>query len=356
MADLVLEVNGQRYGGWESGSVTLDMEAIAGSFDLNVSERWANRNTNWPIHVEDQCKISIGGKTVITGAVSKRRASFSDGGAGISVGGRDRSGALVDCSAFIGAWQFANIALDALVKKLCAPFGIDVKLQPQLIGRVPILRQVSISPGETAFNVLERACRQAGVLAVSDGDGEITLTRVDDTPPTAALVQGQNIKEAEINEDVAGRYAKYRIVTQQIPWEELGGAGVCHVSGEATDTGVKDQTRILLLHAEDALSPAQAKIRAQWEATVRAARSQSVSVTVPTWTQPNGDPWSVNTLVRIDAPRLRIRGSMLITQAKFNLQGGQGTTAQLQLKRPDAFTPEPNGVKSGLWNEIKGGV
>jgi prophage tail gpP-like protein len=355
MADLVLEVNGQGYGGWESGSVTLDMESIAGSFDLNVSERWANRNTNWPIHVEDECKIKINGKTVITGQVDRRRASFSDTGASVNVAGRDRAGNLVDCSAFVGAWQFSNIAIDAFVKKLCAPFGIDVKLQPELIGKVPVVRQMAIGVGETCFNALESACRRAGVLAVSDGDGEITLTRADDTPPTTALVQGQNVKEAELTEEIGSRFYKYRVISQQFPFEELGGSGVAHVFGEAIDAGVKDKSRILFLHHDSAASTAECKRYAQWVATTRAARSQTLSIGVQGWTQPNGDIWSPNTLVRVDLPRLRIRANMLITQAKFSLQGGQGTTTTLQLKRPDAFTPEPQ-LTPGLWNEIKGGV
>lgn len=355
MADLVLEVNGQQYGGWESGSVTLDMEAIAGAFDLSVSERWANRNTNWPIHVEDECKIKIGGKTVITGQVDKRRSSFSENNAGIGVSGRDKAGNLVDCSAFVGGWQFSNIKIDAFVKKLCAPFGIDVKLQPQLIGKVPVVRQLAIGVGETCFNVLEAACKRAGVLAVSDGDGEITLTRVDDTPPTTALVQGQNVKEAELNEDVSNRFYKYRVISQQFPFEELGGSGVAHVFGEATDTGVKDQSRVLFLHHDSAATTKECKDYAQWVATTRAARGQSLSVSVQGWTTDKGDVWAPNTLVRVDIPRLRIRGNMLITQAKFSLQGGQGTTTTLQLKRPDAFKPEPQ-LTPGLWNEIKGGV
>lgn len=353
--DIVLEVNGQQYRGWESAAVTLDLETIAGTFELNVSERWANRSTAWPINPQNECKILIGGQTVITGVVEQRKPFYRDGSAGITISGRDKARNLVDCSAMIGAWEFHNADVYKLAKKICQPFGINVALQPQLIGAHPIVRLLSIGVGETAFNALENACRQAGVLAVNDGDGEITLTLPDDTPATASLVEGQNIKEAEFNVDVANRFYKYRVVSQQVPYDDIAPPATAHVWAEATDPAIIDQSRVLILHAEMSATPAYARLRAQWEATVRAARSETVNVVVQGWTRPDGDLWSVNTLVHVDSPRLRVRGDMLVTRVRFSAGAGQGTTTAIALKRPDAFKPEPQ-VPLARWNELNGGV
>lgn len=354
-SDIVLEVNGQRYGGWESGSITLDLEAIAGAFDLSVSERWASRATNWPINPQDACKVIVGGKTLISGIVERRKPFYRDGAAGFTIGGRDKARNLVDCSAFLGDWQYSNADVYKLAQKVCKPYGINVALQPQLIGKHPIVRDIAIGVGESAFNVLEAACRQAGVLAVNDGDGEITLSRPDDTAPTVSLVEGQNFKDAELDEDISNRFYKYRVVSQQFGYEELSGPGVAHVWGEATDPYINDQSRTLVLHAEASATPAYAKLRAQWEATVRAARSYTVNGNVQGWTRPDGDLWAVNTLVHVDSARLRVRGDMLVTRVRFGVGGGQGTTTALTLRRPDAFTPAPQ-VPLGLWNELRKGV
>jgi prophage tail gpP-like protein len=353
--EITLEVNGQRYGGWESGSVTLDLEAVCGSFELAVSERWANRSTNWPINVQDACKIKIGGQTLISGIVERRKPFFHDGAAGFTLNGRDKARNLVDCSAFLGAWEFNNFDVYKLAQKICGQVGLKAALQPQLIGKHPIVRVLNVGVGETLFNALENACRQAGVLMVNDGDGEITLSRPDDTPPTASLVEGQNLKDAESDVDVSGRFYKYRVVSQQVGYEELSGAGVAHVWGEATDPAILDQSRVLIIHAEVSATPAYAKLRAQWEAAVRAARSQTVNCTVQGWTRPDGDLWSVNTLVQFDSPRLRTKGNMLVTRVRFAMGGGQGTTTAITLRRPDAFAPAPL-VPPDRWNELRGGV
>jgi prophage tail gpP-like protein len=131
------------------------------------------------------------------------------------------------------------------------------------------------------------------------------------------------------------------------------------VRGEAVDSGVRRTDRVLVLHAEESLTKEQAKIRAQWEATVRAARAAAVSVTVQGWRQATGELWPVNARVAVRAPRLGIDGPMLITQATYEVSSEGGTTTQLSLKRPDAFTPEPVFEKRSKvqpWDEIRRGV
>ncbi|MFT3843362.1 MAG: hypothetical protein QM723_40645 [Myxococcaceae bacterium] len=355
-APISLLVQGQRYEGWKSARITRSIEAIAGSFELSVSERWANRNTNWPIHEGNQCKILAYDKPVITGYVDSIKSGFSTTDAGISVAGRDAAAQLVDCSAIIGGWQLSNIALDALAKKLCAPFGIVVKLAPDLIGKVPIVRQLAFGVGETGFDVLDSACRQVGVLAINDGNGEITLCHPGEDHAVTPLVQGQNLLSAEATFSVASRFAKYRVMGQGGGYEEIGGYSTAHVVAEATDPNVTNQNRVLIVHAEDALDQSAAKKRAQWEASIRAARSASVAVSVQGWQQENGDLWEPNLTVRVEIPRCRVMGEMVISEVTYIFEDGEGTRVNMQLKRPDAFTPAPVVTKDGTYRELKGGV
>jgi prophage tail gpP-like protein len=66
--------------------------------------------------------------------------------------------------------------------------------------------------------------------------------------------------------------------------------------------------------------------------------------------------WPINKLVRITAPLAGVDGDMLITETVFNFDADGGTTTQLTLKRPDAFLPQPQVQRTGLWKEIAGGV
>ena len=108
---------------------------------------------------------------------------------------------------------------------------------------------------------------------------------------------------------------------------------------------------------------ADARKRGDWEARTRAARAETVTITVQGWRQPNGGPiWPVNAISRVRAPRLiGVSGDLLISQVEHSISE-EGKITQIRLVRPDAFTPEPKRaiVKSagagGAWKELDKGA
>jgi len=85
----------------------------------------------------------------------------------------------------------------------------------------------------------------------------------------------------------------------------------------------------------------QAQERANWEATVRAARAGTASVVVQGWTQESGALWPLNVLVPVRSPFLGIDSDMLISGTHITLDDAGGSITEITLARPDAFTPEP---------------
>jgi prophage tail gpP-like protein len=331
--------NGREYGGWKSVRVTRSMESLCGSFELSVSERWANQDQPWPIEEEDECAVIVDGKVAITGYVDAVRPSFSGFDESLNVAGRDRAGELVDCSAALGKWEYAGANLEKVARLLCEPFGIDVTLQAGLVAS--FTSKLTIDPGDTAFQVLEEACRLAGVVAISDGSGGLLLTRTGTARASTPLVSGVNVLSGSASYDSSERFRTYKVLGQQKGTDEVWGEAAAQVKGTATDDRVKRTWRTLVVRPEAAVTLEQAKTRAQWEAKVRAARGVSVSVTVPGWTQRDGTMWPINALVPVRVPQLRVNGEMLITEVTFGLDDSQGQTTDLTLRRPDAFTPEP---------------
>lgn len=357
MADTVrLFVGGKEYGGWKTARVTRGIESIAGGFELDVSERWATQDQPWPIFEEDECSLKIGTTKVITGYVDRRRLSYDSRSHSLCVSGRDKTGALVDCSADVGKWEFHNIDVLTFVKRLCEPFGVSASLLAGLV--LPKLPKVSIEPGETAFEAIDKACRMAAILPVSDGDGGLLLTRSGDTLCPTELVYGENILAGSGVFDATGRFRTVKVRGQRQGTDEDYGESAAVVSGSATDMNVRRSERVLIVRAEGNTDAARAKTRAQWEAAVRASRGDAVTVTVQGWTMGNGDLWPVNALVRVRDPLLGVNGMMLITQVTYSLDDRSGSTAQISLRRQSAFTPESviTTQSSGLWKEIAGGV
>jgi len=339
VADLVLQVNGVDYGGWKSAAVTRGIETVAGGFELEVTERWAGQDKPWPIFEEDECSLSIEGVPVITGHVDRRSLVYGAAAHSLTVSGRDKTGALVDCSADLRQWEFRQVPLLTLAKRLADPFGIGVSLQPGL-SMPPPPAKFSIDPGDTAFDALEQACRMAGVLPICDGAGGLRLSRVGTTRCSTELIHGENILAASADYDASGRFARYVVSGQQAGSDLLGGEAT-RVKAEARDENVRRRDRVLVVRPEKSATQAHAKQRAAWEATVRAARSRRVRVTVRGWTQGDGTLWPVNALVPVRSPYLGIDAELLITQATYRLAESEGTTTELSLMAAEAFDPEP---------------
>jgi prophage tail gpP-like protein len=370
VAKLALRVNGLEFAGWKEATVKRSVEAVASSFSLSVSDRWDGQTNPWPIMEEDECRLMIGAEQVITGYVDRRTISFDKEAHSLEVSGRDATGALVDCSAILrhvtggkGKWEFRNTSLFTLTQRLCEPFGIRVSIQPGL--PLPdVLEKVTVDPGESAFEVLDRACRMAGILPVSDGAGGVMLSRVGAARTHTALIEGENILTGSAEYDASKRFRKYIVRGQHAGTDEWFGEGAAGVSGEATDENVRRESRVLLVRPEQAAKGASIQKRAQWEAKVRAARSETVTVSVQGWQQSNGVLWPLNALVSVRSPSLGIDGELLISEITHKLSDNGGTVTEFDLKRPDAFIPEPvvtkhstEAGKGGLgWKEIRKGV
>lgn len=355
MVDLRLRVNGSDYGGWTAARIVRGIESVAGSFELTVSDRWADQAVTWPIGEEDRAALVVNGDVLITGYVDTRDLAVGATDHSISFGGRDKTGDLVDCSALLSVWEFLDVPLLSIAKQVCKPFGIPVSLQPGLVLPKPV-EKVTIDPGEGAFEVLDKACRMVGVLPVADGIGGLVLTRAGTARTTTALVEGKNIRSGSARYDATGRHRRYLVMAQHPGTDDWAGEGPATIRGQAQDPNVLRAERVLVVRPEGVATPDYANRRAQWEAKVRAGRAATVTITVQDWQQADGSLWPINALVPVRSPSLGINGDMLIAQATYSISDDEGTITQLALRRPDAFLPEPAVTQDGRWKELVGGA
>lgn len=336
MSDVVLRVNGREYAGWKSARVMRGIESAAGSFELTVSEKGA---AAWPIADGDECSVLVAGEVVLTGYVDAREAALSAGEHSVSVSGRDRAGDLVDSSAVLTTWEFSRTPVLEVARKVAAPHNVTITLGAGT-AVPPVPDKVSVDPGDTAFEVIERACRTANLLAVSDGRGGLTLMRPGSVRAGTAIIEGQNMLSIRASRDSSGRYRKVVVRGQSSGTDLLSGKQAAAVQASAEDANVTRAGRVLLVRPEGAVTTGAAKRRAQWETAVRAARALSLTVSVQGWTQGDGKLWPVNALVRVVSPTLDVDGEFLVGQATYTLDSS-GTRTEFQLREPGAYTPEP---------------
>ncbi len=340
MREIALLVNGRKYLGWKDIRVTISLEALSRSFSMSVSERWQADQRPWPIIEGDECQVLFGDEPVVTGYVDRRQMSLSAADHPFTVSGSSRAADLLDCSAVLEAWEFAGVGVLEIAQRVAQPFGVTVSYAPG-VTPAPVRQKVVINPGETAYEVIDRACRLAGLFAISDAQGDVLLTVAGAAMAATPLVEGMNILQAAARYDASACYRQYIVIGQQQGTDLLSGEAAADVRAIAMDMNVRRAARVLMTRAEGSVTIQQAQDRASWEAAVRRARGVEIGVTVQGWEQSNGQLWPVNSKVMFQAPFLGEQREMLISEVTFSLSEGGGTTTELTLRPADSFRPEP---------------
>lgn len=350
MADFALLVNGKEFGGWETVTVERSIETMCSSFSFGFSDAI---DGSWPVEDGDECAVVFDGKPVVTGYADRATLSLRGGD---TIGGRDRMADVVDSAPRLNKWTFRDSTAEAIATALCEPFGVAVRLQAGL--KLETLQRFSVDIGDTGGAVLDKLCKVAGVLAVPTETGGLMLVRGGSTVCATAIVEGGNLLDGSSVRDATNRFGEYRVLAQQRGTDNAHGAYAAGVKGVAIDGNVRPQ-RLHVIRPDGNMTPTQAKERAEYEASVRAARGRTLQgLAVQGWTQGNGVLWPINALVHVDSPRLRVKGEFLITRAAYTRSKSGGTVTTIDASSSFAFKPAPQ-VRSNAaagWKELKGGA
>lgn len=335
--DVELLVGGTPYKGWESVSITKNLDSVSGSFSVAVMDRWRELVESWGIKPGDECSVTIGGEVVITGWVDGIDTDFDKESRSITVKGRDKTCDLVDCSIITKTSQLKNKTLTDIATELCSPFSISVTAETD-VGKP--FEKWDITQGETVFDNLNKAAKLRGVLLTSDERGNLKIVRAGSEMATDALVQGENILSASASYDDTQRFSEYVVKGQKKGDDKVNGKEAAHNKDQATDAGVS-RYRPMLLTSEGSSDKETVKGRAEWEATTRAAKAFKMDATVVGWRQSSGTLWKVNQKVQVTCGFAGVINDLLISGITYEKSEAQGTVCRMELVRPDAFKPEP---------------
>lgn len=331
MSEVTLLVGGRVYGGWQRVDIDRGMEQIAGTFTVELTERWHGHDQPWTIMPGAACEVRVDGTVVITGYVDEVNPHYDPAGHGVTISGRDTTGDLVDCSAIHKGGEWTGATLDRIARDLCAPFGVAVSVQTD-VGRA--FPKFALQQGESVFEALDRAAKQRGVLLMSDGVGRLVLCRAGSVRSGVTLAKGINIEQSQGQFSHRDRHSQY-IVKGQSPGSDFAAAPEHHTQTRATATdGAVTRYRPLIIIADQGDGGTYAD-RAVWERNVRAGKGSRVTCTVTGWTHAGG-LWQPNTLVRVQDDWIGIDSDLIIARVRFSLSES-GSVTDLELCRPEAF-------------------
>jgi prophage tail gpP-like protein len=336
--DLTLQLDGASVAGWTRIRVTRGIERLPSDFEIELTDKYAGNVDQVSAIPGESCAVAIGSDVVITGYVDRVVPSIGRDFHRIRVVGRGKCEDLLDCSAEWEGGQISGSNALQIAQKLAAPYGITVTSDGN---DGPSIPQINLMVGETAFEVIERIARYAGLLAYDMPDGNLRLGRAGTDSHSSGFTEGQNVEEADFEWGADLRYSE--IDAYLLTMQTMGDAGANLVPvATATDATVDRHRKLYIVSEQVQAGRDIAQERANWEAARRAGRSQVVHVLTDSWRDGDGLLWTPNTLVPISIPSLKIPEStfMLISEVTYTLDE-HGTHAQLVLMPPDAFKPEP---------------
>jgi prophage tail gpP-like protein len=288
MSDVQLLLNGEIYSGWKSVKIGRSLDMLANTFELTLTDNQAAKART--IKLGSPCRVRIDGETIITGYVDRIRPSYNGKSRSLEVSGRSKTADLVDCSIppddLDGVQQNQQTLLQ-LAQYVCGK--IRLKARSEINDLLPI--EVAVAEAEqTLFEFLEKHSGAAGVMLLSDTDGNLVITRGSTQRIDTALILGKNIEEAEGEFNHRDRFSSYLITGQQVGSDNSYGESAAHVSGVSYDTMMRYRPTTII---GDNLDLQQAKRQAEWKRNVHYGRSRQATYIVNGWRHAN-DLWRPN--------------------------------------------------------------
>ena len=253
-------VAGQIQSRWQSYRIDSDLLIPADGWEVSLS----NTGQALPASVIPGATavVMVGSDVILTGLVDDIDEPVMVGQRDIMLTGRDYAGVLIDCSAPI--FTRRQIGLEQVVTDVAAPLGIaNVVIQTDQT--TSIFEKVSVEPGESAWDIIQRVAEANGLWPWMAPDGTLIIGGANYSSPVVAdLVlrtsgTGNNIKMLNRHRSIVGRYSDITILGQSHGTEINDGQNA--IMAKATDPSLANYRPRIIIDSEST-TQALAKARA----------------------------------------------------------------------------------------------
>lgn len=327
-----LQVNGRSIEGWLQSSVDRSLESLTGVFTVPVA--FAPGQTPL-VKRQDEVKVVVGSETVVSGYVLAAEPFYDARTIGLRVSGRDRAGDLVRCSATHKGGQWKAAKLDRIIKDLCEPFKITLKVEADIGAPLADFR---LSLGESVLDAISRAARLRGVLVMSDGKGGLVVTRAGRNRAPAEIRRGVNVISMDGIGSDERRHSTYTVYGQAGLAVDFDQAR--QVKAQAKDKEIGRHLP-LVINADGNVTQADLQALVDHTERVRRGHAYGFRYMVSGWTV-GGKPWPVNARVPIFDDVAGLYGQeWLICSARMSCDLKRGPVTELVVRPIEAYDTVP---------------
>ena len=355
--DLSLIINGAVISGWETIRVTRGIERFPSDFSVEMTERYPGEAQSYfdVMQSGDAVTVKLGADTVLTGYVDRFIPTYTPNQHSITVSGRSKCMDLVDCSAEWPGGQIGNASVKDIATKLAKPYNIKVKqITPDKVvqdyagpNSSAIIPQFNLNYGETPYEIIEQVCRYMTLLAYDSVDGNLVLSQAGSAKMASGFKEGVNVQRATMSFAMDQRFSDYQVMRMGFDvFGDLGDGG--NLISTSKDPGVTRHRLKYIISEGGNLGDNIASQRGQWEAARRYGRSQVLTVKCDSWRDAAGTLWEPNTMAPVDMPGMKLHGKMWLISEVTYFRDNLGTSADLVLMPPSAFTVQPDFLRVPL--------
>ena len=339
MNNLVLNINGESYVGWNAVHIQRSMDRMVGGFAVMGFDIFDGNPDSWDIKLGDEITVEIDKQEVCNGYIDSMPLQYTrDDGTFVTIRGRDKTADIVDCDFAEQSGEWKNQTVGNLLKNLCDPFSIEVDVDPIVLPEASIIvPEFRANIGEPLFELIAELCRDYSILPLSMGDGKLTLTRGTESKFAHDAIQGNgNAVEGLLNQSNENRFSNYIVLGQGRGNDNKQLTDFIQPYGSFADT-VISRYRPTVIFSDTGADIGKCQNRAKWEARSRAGQNRRIIYTVLDWVQSNGNIWDLNTLVRVLDNSFAIDETMLISTIDY-IQNDDGIITQIEVVLADTYS------------------
>ena len=346
-------VNGEIFDGFTETRITNSIDTLSGQFFFQAT---SHQNFAIPFQVGDTAQVIIGETKVIDGFIERTSSKYGANEHFITIEGRDKTADVVDSTInetieYTSTITFPRLIEDVL--KRTGQSGIEV------INNVANLSPFSTNDlesgeiGDSIFEFLRSLAIKKNVLLTTDGEGNIVITRSDQSLFEDILInqvgnESNNILSADVSYDFTDRFGKYVFFSQGNASSDLAKAfnpnytSINNRKAQSIDSEIR-QTRIFNAMGEKSYSFDDLKTRVQWEQNTRRVRSSAYTAVVQGFLGPISNKiWRPNRLTKIIDNFSGIDAIKLLNNVTFSSSVDDGNTTTLTFVDKDAYQVQAN--------------